>query len=138
MQKLAGTCTARLSSHNLDSGASLCRIAAPRRQWELVLYAIKGNKTTTHIYPDVIPCTADKNMSHGALKKPVALFQNLLQRSVKAGDVVFDGFAGSGTIFGSRAHKCQAIACELNPEYYGMAMKRLQALKDNETLGLFP
>ena len=124
--------------HKLDSGRVPLPDRGPRRQWELVLYAIKGNKTTTHIYPDVIPCTADKNMSHGA-QKPVALFQNLLQRSVKAGDVVFDGFAGSGTIFeAAHTYKCQAIACELNPEYYGMAMKRLQALKDNETLGLFP
>jgi len=70
----------------------------PRRQWEMILYAIKGKKPTTGIYPDVVTTMADANMSHGA-QKPVALYLDLLKRSVRPGDTVLDSFAGSGTIF---------------------------------------
>lgn len=100
----------------------------PRRQYETILYAIKGNKTTTGIYPDVLVTTADANLTHGA-QKPVAAFADLLRRSVRAGDVVLDCFAGSGTIFPA-AHqlKCKAVGFELNPEYYAMCYNRLQDL----------
>jgi len=109
----------------------------PRRQWEMILYAIKGDKRTTHIYPDVIPCEADSNMSHGA-QKPVALYQNLLQRSVKPGDRVLDSFAGSGTIFpAAHTFKCYAVGIEMNPEYYGMCLNRIKELKQLEQPALF-
>lgn len=117
--------------HKLNSGRVPLPDRGPRRSWEMILYAIKGEKPVTHIYPDVIPCQADENMSHGA-QKPVALFQNLLQRSVCPGDRVLDTFAGSGTIFPA-AHtlKCRATGLEINPNYYAMALKHLATL-DNE------
>lgn len=100
----------------------------PRRQWEMILYAIKGHKKTTAIYPDVITTFADVGLAHGA-QKPVALFTNLLLRSVRAGDVILDSFAGSGTIFpAAQAFQCKAVGLELNPEYYGISYKRLQDL----------
>jgi DNA modification methylase len=104
----------------------------PRRQWEMILYAIKGKKLTTGIYPDVITTFADANMSHGA-QKPVALYADLLRRSVKPGDTVLDSFAGSGTIFPA-AHqlKVKAVGLELNPEYYGLCLQRLQGLETPE------
>ena len=124
-----------LIAHKLNSGRVPLPDQGPRRQYELILYAIKGKKTTTHIYPDVISTSADENMSHGA-QKPVALYQNLLQRSVRAGDRVLDTFAGSGTIFeAAHGFKCTAVGVELNKEYYGMCLKRLQALKAIETPG---
>lgn len=100
----------------------------PRRQWELILYAIKGKKVTNGIYSDVITTMADPNMSHGA-QKPVALYIDLLKRSVKPGDTVFDPFAGSGTIFPA-AHqaKVKAIGIEMNPEYAGLCIQRIQTL----------
>ncbi len=101
----------------------------PRRQWEMILYAIKGKKNTTGIYPDVITTFADPNMSHGA-QKPVALYADLLKRSTKPGDVVLDPFAGSGTIFPA-AHqlKVKAVGVEMNPEYYGLCLNRLKSLE---------
>ena len=112
----------------LNSGRVPLPDRGPRRQSEWLLYAIKGNKPVTHIYPDVISCTGDENTSHGA-QKSVSLFQNLLQRSVRPGDTVFDGFAGSGTIFPA-AHLCKvkATACELTPEYFAIAQSRLAKL----------
>ena len=102
----------------------------PRRQYETLLYAIKGKKKTTAIYPDVITTTADAGLQHGA-QKPVALYENLLQRSVRPGDVVLDSFAGSGTILpAAHAFKCKAVALEMNPEYYGICVKRGQKLDE--------
>jgi len=100
----------------------------PRRQWEMILYAIKGKKPTTGIYPDVITTMADANMSHGA-QKPVALYLDLLKRSVRPGDTVLDSFAGSGTIFpAAHAHKVKAVGIEMNPEYYALCLNRIKAL----------
>lgn len=100
----------------------------PRRQWEMILYAIKGKKPTTGIYPDVITTMADANMSHGA-QKPVALYLDLLKRSVRAGDTVLDSFAGSGTIFpAAHQYKVKAVGVEMNPEYYALGLSRMRAL----------
>ena len=94
----------------------------------MILYAIKGKKPTTGIYPDVITTFADANMSHGA-QKPVALYVDLLKISVRAGDTILDAFAGSGTIFPA-AHqlKVKAVGVEMNPEYYALSLSRLQSL----------
>jgi DNA modification methylase len=101
----------------------------PRRQWEMLLYAIKGHKKTTAIYPDVITTMADPGLGHGA-QKPVALFVDLLRRSVHPGDTVFDSFAGSGTIFpAAQQLKVKAVGCEMAPEYYALCHQRLVSLE---------
>lgn len=104
----------------------------PRRQYETLLYAIKGKKPVTHIYPDVISTTADEQLSHGA-QKPVALFKNLLQRSVKPGDVILDCFAGTGPIIPAAHHfQCKAIVLEQEKEYYAICCERLKQLEAGE------
>lgn len=126
-----------LINHKTNSGRVPLPDQGPRRQYEIILYAIKGKKQTTHIYPDVISTSADENFSHGA-QKPVALYQNLLQRSVRPGDRVLDTFAGSGTIFeAANGFKCSATGVELSSEYYGMCLARLARIKALETPGLF-
>lgn len=100
----------------------------PRRQSEWLLYAIKGKKLVTAIYPDVIPTDADEQLSHGA-QKPVALYTDLLRRSVRPGDWILDTFSGSGTIFpAAHEFKCVAVGVEQNPTYYGMGVNRLNTL----------
>lgn len=126
-----------LINHKMNSGRVPLPDQGPRRQYEIILYAIKGKKQTTHIYPDVISTSPDENFSHGA-QKPVALYQNLLQRSVRPGDRVLDSFAGSGTIFeAANSFKVSATGTELNPEYYGMCLARIARLKALETPALF-
>ena len=100
----------------------------PQRKWELVLYAEKGGRPCTHIYPDVIETQGDQNFGHGA-QKPVALYVNLLKRSVLPGDRVLDNFGGTGTILPA-AHelKCKATYVEQDPVAYGIALKRLETL----------
>lgn len=125
-----------LISCKINSGRVPLPDQGPRRQYEIVLYAIKGKKTVTNIYGDVIQSTADENMSHGA-QKPVSLYQNLLQRSVRAGDVVLDSFAGTGPIFPAcHTYKCKAIGLEQSAEYFALALKRLRDVKSSDDLGL--
>lgn len=118
-----------LIAHKINSGRVPLPEHGPRRQYECVLYAFKGNKPVTHIYPDVISTQGDENLSHGA-QKPVALYQNLLQRSCRPGDRVYDAFAGTGTIFPA-AHSLRlvAVGTEYNQAYYGIALKRLAQVK---------
>lgn len=111
-----------------NSGRVPLPFEGPRRQYETLLYAIKGKKNVTAIYPDVLTSYADDNTTHGA-QKPVALYEQLLLRSVRPGDKVLDSFAGSGTIFlACESHKCLATGLEMNPEYYAMGYQRLQAI----------
>lgn len=125
-----------LINHKINSGRVPLPDQGPRRQYEILLYAIKGKKPVTHIYPDVISTSADENMSHGA-QKPVSLYQNLLQRSVRPGDKVIDTFAGTGPIFpAAHTYQCEATGLEMNPEYYALSLKRLQEVKAGDQLGL--
>lgn len=101
----------------------------PRRQYEICLYAIKGQKHTTGIFSDVIHSTADEQMGHGA-QKPVSLYIDLLRRSARPGDTVLDAFSGSGTIFPAcQELKCKAVGLEANQASYGKGLERLASLK---------
>ena len=101
----------------------------PQRKWQSVLYAVKGGRTTTKLYPDVITFPSDLNLGHAA-QKPVALYADLLHRSVRPGDTVLDPFCGTGTIFAA-AHtlQCRATGIEIDPAAAGIAAKRIQGLK---------
>lgn len=101
----------------------------PQRKWQAILYAVKGDKQVTRLFSDVIVFPSDENLNHHA-QKPVALYMDLLRRSVRPGDYVFDPFCGTGPIFPS-AHelKCRATGIELDASAYGIAAKRLGALK---------
>jgi DNA modification methylase len=102
----------------------------PRRQYECILYAIKGHKKTTAIYPDIIATTADMGLQHGA-QKPVALYENLLMRSVRPGDEVLDSFGGTGTLIpAAHAKKCKATVLEASKEYYGVCLQRLKDVEE--------
>lgn len=120
--------------HKLGSGRVPLPEHGPRRQYELILYAFKGHKPVTGIYSDVIPCRLEENLSHGA-NKPVELYVDLLKRSCSPGDAVLDAFAGTGTIFpAAHSLKLYATGLELNAEYYGISVKRLNALDDEPAM----
>lgn len=124
--------------HKLNSGRVPRPEHGPRRQYELCLYAIKGGKQVTCIRPDVIAAEADRNMTHGA-QKPVAVYQDLLTRSVQPGDEVLDCFGGSGTMIPA-AHtvKCSATVMEQEEEYFGMCVKRAELIRAMESNLVLP
>lgn len=122
-----------LIAHKPNSGRVPLPTMGPRRQYETILYAIKGKKMTNLIASDVISTTQDANLTHGA-QKPTALYEDLLKRSVRAGDSVLDAFCGSGTIFqASHNLKVKATGLELNPEYFSISLKRLKAVESQGT-----
>lgn len=106
----------------------------PQRQYDFILYAVKGKRQVTRLYPDVLIYRPDPQLDHHA-QKPVALYEDLLRRSVQAGDSVLDPFAGSGPILPAAFNlKCKATALEIDPAAYAICVKRLQALKDQPEL----
>lgn len=108
----------------------------PQRKFELAIYANKGRKPVTKIFPDVVSFPADDNLGHPA-QKPVALFTDFLKRSVAPGNLVLDPFAGSGPIFpASHELKCRAVGIEEQPRHYALCLKRLEALKAQQELPL--
>lgn len=100
----------------------------PQRKYQTCLYAIKGDKPTRRLAGDVLSFGNDENLNHQA-QKPVAVYQELLSRSVVPGDSIIDPFCGTGTIFPA-AHelKCIATGIELDEAAFGIAAKRLEGL----------
>jgi 16S rRNA G966 N2-methylase RsmD len=101
----------------------------PRRQYELILYAHRGDRRVTAIYPDVIEeAGVDDNLGHAA-QKPIGVFSNLLRRSARPGDTVLDPFCGTGTIYpAAHSMRVAATGIEIDPAAYGIAVKRLEGL----------
>lgn len=104
----------------------------PRRTTEWIIFANKGRKPCTHIYPDSFSCPADENLTHGA-QKPIAVMQNLLIRSVQPGDKVLDSFAGTGpTIVAGHMLQCYVTAIEQDPAYFAISQQRLVKIAEDE------
>jgi site-specific DNA-methyltransferase (adenine-specific) len=103
--------------------------SGPIRKWQMIIYAQKGDRPVTRLYSDVLTYPSDSNLGHPA-QKPVALYEDLLRRSIRPGDSVLDPFAGTGTIFPAcNTLKCKATGIELDESAYGIAVKRLSALE---------
>ena len=100
----------------------------PQRKYQLILYAVKGNKPVTRLYGDVLAYPSDPNIGHAA-QKPIGLLGDLLKRSSRPGDTVLDPFVGSGSIYvACQEAKCKATGIEIDAAACGIASKRLQEL----------
>ena len=97
----------------------------PRRTYEAILFANKGDRKVNKVQPDVISVSELPRPDFGA-QKPHELYRNLLARSVVPGDHVLDPFAGAGPIIPA-ANDCDvsATAIELNEEKYNYICARL-------------
>jgi DNA modification methylase len=99
---------------------------APRRTYETIVYALRGNKPVTAVYPDVLSVPSLPNPRYGA-EKPYEVFQNLLRRSAKPGDLIWEPFAGAGPIFpAANKLSLRVVASELSEEKYNYAKLRLE------------
>lgn len=102
----------------------------PRRTYEMVLFATKGERKVLKVGADVITCPLVQERDHGA-QKPVLLYSELLSRSALPGNTVLDLFAGSGTIFpAANKAKVIATACEIHKPYYDLALSRINSSDD--------
>lgn len=59
-------------------------------------------------------------------QKPIKLYRWLLDKFAKQGDKIIDTHLGSGSIaLACHENKFDLTACELDPDYYAAAMKRI-------------
>lgn len=97
----------------------------PRKAYELILFASRGDKKVTGVYFDVITENPAGTQLHAAAK-PVALYQNLLRRSCVPGDKILDPCAGSGPVFpAANSLRLQATGVEGVQNHYAVALNRI-------------
>lgn len=104
----------------------------PGRSYEIILYAVKGNKPVRENKSDVIvlPSLHGDDKIYGAAKPP-ALYHDLLSRSATPGELVMDPFCGSGPIFpAANELLLTAIGMDIDPRAVAIASGRL-----NERIG---
>jgi site-specific DNA-methyltransferase (adenine-specific) len=77
----------------------------------------------------------DNDNTFHPTSKPIKLYEWLLHHYAKEGDKIFDSHFGSLSI-GIACHKLgfQLDACELDPDYYQQAKKRLLDFQQQQTL----
>jgi len=97
----------------------------PRRTYEQLLFAYKGDRKTLMVKSDIIRISAVKNLRHGA-QKPVALYEDLLGRSAMPGDRVLDCFAGTGPLLvAANRRSLVATLIEKAEDAYNIALSRV-------------
>lgn len=93
----------------------------------------KGNAPQNKVYDKWYPKTIIIESNAGSsvksihpTQKPVALMEYLIKTYTNEGDTVFDGFMGSGTTgVACKDLNRNFIGCELDPEYFKIAEKRI-------------
>lgn len=97
----------------------------PRHTYETLLFAQRGGRKITTVFPDVLSIRADISKDHAA-QKPVDLYRQLIELSCAPGELVIDPTCGSGTIFAAAAiTKVRAIGIENDVDSHAIAKLRL-------------
>lgn len=99
----------------------------PRRSYEFILYANKGDRPWTKLVADTIIDIPAVRVSGGhAAGKPVALYRHLLSCSGTAGDRVLDPCCGGGPIFAAaNGLTMQASGIEKDPSFEAQIRGRM-------------
>lgn len=93
----------------------------PRKSYECILYAIKGDKKHNKLDLAVKNIPQIQNQDHPA-GKPMALYRELLGRSAIPGDNVLDNFVGQGNFFRAcNELKLYGYGSELSDKYIALA-----------------
>jgi site-specific DNA-methyltransferase (adenine-specific) len=72
------------------------------------------------------PDMKNKEIRVHPTQKPVALYKWLIDKYAKTGDKILDTHLGSGSIaIACHDYGFDLTACELDPDYYAAAMKRI-------------
>lgn len=98
----------------------------PRKTYECILYAYKGDRPTLVLKNDcIVKIPGVRNLKVGA-QKPVALYCDLLSRSAKPGDTVLDCFGGSGpALVAGNIRKAIVTYIEMADDAFNIATSRV-------------
>lgn len=97
----------------------------PRRNYESIVYAYRGGKCVAAVYGDVINVAGLSAPTYGA-QKPIEVYENLLRRSCKPGDTIWDAFVGSGPIFpAANRVGVRVVGTEMIPDKFNFAKLRM-------------
>lgn len=108
----------------------------PRQTYECVLFAIKGNKRTLALRPDVIFASAGQLVR--AAEKPPAIYWELLGRTCLPGDEVLDPCCGAGPLLpAANALKLRATCYDIAPDAIGLASERLTEIYVPSRMSVF-
>lgn len=95
----------------------------PRRSYEAIVFAIKGDMPVLRVANDVINFAPVR--TQGSAEKPKEILLDLITRSVTPGANILDPFCGSGSIFlAAREYNCSATGIEINHEISNVAKAR--------------
>ena len=103
--------------------------------YEAFFLCMKGRRALnklgqTNVF--VEPRVAPQRKIHPT-QKPHSLLRRIIEQSSQAGELVIDPFAGSSsTLLAAFETKRQAWGCELDKEYYGQGVLRLEEFKKGE------
>ena len=100
----------------------------PKRTYELILFASKGDRPVQQTIADCIThIPSERNDSGHPAGKPADLYAYLLRASGTAGDQVLDPCCGGGPIFAAASRlQMRAHGIEVNPRYCDLASRLLQ------------
>ena len=116
--------------HNLEGFRVPWQGVGPQRSYELILFAVKGQKKSNWAGKDVLSFLRGKERMGHPAQKPTKLLEELLRRSATATDRVFDPFAGTAsTVEASHTLNLACTAIEQDLIYYAMALERVQGLE---------
>ncbi|XKT74754.1 MAG: DNA-methyltransferase [Patescibacteria group bacterium UBA2163] len=99
-------------------------------QHELILYGWHGTHTFKKSKDkSVLVFPKPSRSPHHPSTKPTSLIRRLILNSTSVGDVVYDGFLGSGTcLISCEQTKRSCIGIEIDPEYCQTAIERWEKL----------
>lgn len=95
---------------------------------------VKGKEMTDVWYIAAVP-SPEKAYGRHPTQKPLELIERMILACTCEGDVVLDPFMGSGTtIVASKKLNRKYIGIEKEREYFDIAMRRIEATKDNKNV----
>ena len=114
--------------HNPDGFRAPWPEKGPQRKYELVLFAVKGEKRVNAVKGDLLSYKKDAATGHPA-QKPVGLLSDLLSRSYRPDSHVWDPFAGSAaSAEAAHEYRIKWTGQELDATHYGTGLKRIKQL----------
>lgn len=113
-------------------GASSPFLQRADGRWEVFVgdrqFIVSGDAVVEEVASSVLEFDKPSRSELHPTMKPVALFERQMCNSTRAGDVVLDGFGGSGTtLIAAEKHSRRARLMELGPKYCDVIVQRWEA-----------